>query len=244
MTKTVIILSWWMDSTTLLYKLINQWKEIHAISFDYWQKHKKELEYAKATCDKIWCSHSIVDLSNITKLISNSSLTSDQEVPEWHYAEENMKQTVVPNRNMIMASIAIGYAVNIWANEVALWVHAGDHAIYPDCRPEFIELLNQIWHIANFDPIKIYAPYVEWVDKWDIVIEWLWYWVDYALTWTCYKWEWSPCWKCGSCMERLLAFKKAIDNWYDNIWDTSYLTKELFWRYLQQAVDLDNNYNN
>lgn len=247
MKKSVVVLSGWMDSTTLLYKLLDQWKEVHAISFDYGQKHKKELEYAKATCDKVGCTHSIVDLSNITKLISNSSLTSDQEVPEWHYAEENMKKTVVPNRNMIMASIAIGYAVNIGASEVALWVHSGDHAIYPDCRPEFIDALNQVALISNFDPITIYAPYVSGIDKGDIVIEWLKYWVDYALTWTCYKWEWSPCGKCWSCMERLLAFKKARDNAStkdeeDSIRDTLYSSREVFDKYLQEAIELDEKY--
>ena len=244
--KTVIVLSGGMDSTTLLYKLIAEWKEVSAISFNYWQRHSKELVFAKKTCDKLGISHEIVDISNITNLISNSSLTSkDIDVPEWHYAEENMKKTVVPNRNMIMASIAIWYAVNIWANELALWVHAGDHAIYPDCRPEFIEALNQVSQIANFEPVTIYAPYVEWVDKGDIVIEGINLWVDYSLTWTCYKWLDEPCGKCWSCMERLLAFDKArkyFNN--DNIYDPVYSSKEEFEKNLDEAIQLDNSFNN
>lgn len=204
--KSVIILSGGMDSTTLLYKLLNQWKEVKAISFNYWQRHSIELERAKATCDKLWVDHTIVDLQSITKLISNSSLTSDMEVPEWHYEDENMKKTVVPNRNSIMANIAIWYAVNIWAEEVALWVHSWDHAIYPDCRPEFIDALDKLAQIANFQPVRIYAPYIN-SDKTWIIKDWIELWVDYSLTHTCYKWWEKACGKCGSCQERLEAFE-------------------------------------
>lgn len=132
MKKSVMILSWGADSTTILYKLIEEWKKPYALSFDYGQRHKLELQKAKATCEKLWVEHKIVDLTSLTELISNSSLTSDIKVAEGHYAEENMKSTVVPNRNMIMSSICIGYAVNIGASEIVLGVHAGDHDIYPD----------------------------------------------------------------------------------------------------------------
>ena len=140
--KTIIVLSGGLDSSTLLYKLINEGKEVKAISFNYGQRHSKELEYAAKTCAKLNIEHKIVDMIFLKELVSNSALTSDIAVPEGHYAGENMKQTVVPNRNMIMASIAIGWAVNEDFDEVALGVHAGDHAIYPDCRPEFIDALQ------------------------------------------------------------------------------------------------------
>lgn len=210
--KSIIILSGGLDSTTLLYKLLSEGKEVFAISFDYGQRHKKELLMANATCEKLGVSHKIVDLTCITDLISNSALTSDIDVPEGHYADENMKKTVVPNRNMIMASIAIGYAVNIGADEVALGVHAGDHAIYPDCRPEFIQSLRDISAIANYEAVKIYAPFL-FLSKGDIVKEGLFLNVDYSLTWTCYKGEELPCGKCGSCTERLEAF--AVNNSVD-----------------------------
>lgn len=208
MNKTVIVLSGGMDSTTLLYKLIDEGKQVVAISFDYGQRHKKELEMAKETCDKLKIPHRIIDLSCLKELISNSALTSDVAVPEGHYADENMKLTVVPNRNMIMASIAIGWAVNSDYDEVALGVHAGDHAIYPDCRPEFIDALRRIADISNFKSIKIYTPFL-YLSKGDIakvgkVLK-----VDYSLTLTCYNGESIPCGKCGSCVERKEAFEFA-----------------------------------
>jgi len=119
------------------------------ISFNYGQKHKKELYYAQSTASKMDLPHDIIDLSNITNLISNSSLTSDMEVPDGHYAEENMKATVVPNRNMIMMSIAAGVAVNEKARTIGIGVHAGDHFIYPDCRPKFISQMEQAILTAN-----------------------------------------------------------------------------------------------
>jgi 7-cyano-7-deazaguanine synthase len=206
--KTICVLSGGMDSTTLLYKLLSEKKEVEALSFNYGQRHKKELESAKATCQKLGVPHKVIDLSFLRELVSNSALTSDIEVPEGHYADETMKLTVVPNRNMIMASIAIGYAVNKDFDEVALGVHAGDHAIYPDCRPEFIGALNEIAQIANFKPIEIYTPFLE-IDKGDIAKIGKKLGVDYSLTWTCYKGLDKPCGKCGACQERKEAFEKA-----------------------------------
>ena len=206
--KTIIVLSGGLDSSTLLYKLINEGKEVKAISFNYGQRHSKELEYAAKTCAKLNIEHKIVDMIFLKELVSNSALTSDIAVPEGHYAGENMKQTVVPNRNMIMASIAIGWAVNEDFDEVALGVHAGDHAIYPDCRPEFIDALQNCATLANFKPIGIYTPFLN-IDKGDIAICGKELNVDYSLTWTCYAGREKPCGKCGSCVERLEAFQKA-----------------------------------
>lgn len=206
--KTVIILSGGMDSTTLLYKLIAEGKTVKAISFNYGQKHAIELESAKATCAKLGIEHKIVDMTFLKELVSNSALTGDIQVPQGHYEDETMKLTVVPNRNMIMASIAIGWAVNEDFDEVALGVHAGDHAIYPDCRPAFVEALNAIAQIANFKPIAIYAPFLN-IDKGDIAILGKELGVDYSLTHTCYEGTEVPCGKCGACQERAEAFAKA-----------------------------------
>jgi len=206
MKKSILILSGGLDSTTLLYKLLKEKKDVFVISFDYGQRHKKELEMAKLSCKKLSVDHKIVDVQSLRELISNSSLTSDNiEVPEESYQDESMRITVVPNRNMIFASIAIGYAVNIGADEIALGVHSGDHAIYPDCREEFIVALREVAKIANYKPIDVYAPFLN-STKGDIVKEGIEMGVDYSLTWSCYKGEEKPCGKCGSCQERKEAF--------------------------------------
>lgn len=207
-TSALVVVSGGMDSTTLLYKAVAEFRSVEAISFNYGQRHKKELKYAAKSCKALGINHTIVDLSSLTKLISNSSLTGDVAVPEGHYESENMKLTVVPNRNMIMASIAIGYAVNKKIDYVALGVHAGDHAIYRDCRPEFIEALAQIAKIANFQPVRIWTPLLN-IDKGDIAIMGKKLGVNYANSWTCYQGLDRPCLKCGACQERTMAFLKA-----------------------------------
>jgi len=208
MTKAICVLSGGMDSTTLLYKLLDEGKEVKAISFNYGQRHKRELEEAKKTCASLGVEHKIVELDFMRDLCSNSALTGDIDVPYGHYEAENMKQTVTPNRNMIMASIAIGWAVNEEFDEVALGVHAGDHAIYPDCRPMFINCLENIAQTANFRSIKIYTPFLN-IDKGDIAIEGKKLGVDYSSTHTCYEGREIPCGKCGADMERYEAFLKA-----------------------------------
>jgi 7-cyano-7-deazaguanine synthase len=204
----LVVCSGGMDSTTLLYKAVKEAKTVEAISFNYGQRHIKELEYVKKSCDKLGVKHTVVDVSQLTKLISNSALTGDIEVPEGHYESENMKLTVVPNRNMIMASIAIGYAVNKDIEWIGLGVHAGDRAQYPDCTPEFISALRKIAKIANYHPVKIWAPFL-FLDKGDIAIVGKKLNVDYSLSWTCYQGGDKPCMKCGSCNERTAAFVKA-----------------------------------
>lgn len=206
--KSIVVLSGGMDSTTLLYKLIAEGKEVKAISFNYGQKHVRELDVAAKTCAKLGVEHKIVDMTFLKSIVSNSALTSDIAVPEGHYEDESMKKTVVPNRNMIMASIAIGWAVNEDYDEVALGVHAGDHAIYPDCRPAFVEALSAISAVANFKAISIYTPYLL-LDKGDIALDGKALGVDYSLTHTCYNGTEIPCGKCGACQERAEAFAKA-----------------------------------
>lgn len=206
--KVVVIISGGMDSTTLLYDILGQTRDVKAISFNYGQKHSAELRQAAKTCESLAVPHKIIDISFIKELVSKSALTGDIEMPEGAYDGENMKLTVVPNRNMIMSAIAIGYAVNEEYDAIALGVHAGDHTIYPDCRPKFIEDLNEIAKIANFRPIEVYAPYLM-IDKGDIAAIGIKLGVDYSSTLTCYQGKYPPCGKCGSCQERAYAFKKA-----------------------------------
>lgn len=180
------------------------------LSFNYGQRHKKELEYAAITAKKLKAEHRIVDISNITDLISRSVLTDlTTEVPEGHYAAENMAQTVVPNRNSIMLSIAIGWAVNLEADTVAIAVHSGDHYVYPDCRPQFIKAQELTAIIGNegFLPsnFKLAAPWSH-LTKAHLVAIGRGLGVPFEDTWSCYKGGDRHCSKCGTCAERREAF--------------------------------------
>ena len=204
--KVLAVVSGGMDSVTMLHDLVAQGHEVSVVSFNYGQRHIKELEVAKRNADKLGLKHKVIDMAVMAQLLDNSALTGDTDVPEGHYEADNMKLTVVPNRNMIMASIAVGLAVNNGQEAVALGVHSGDHAIYPDCRPEFIKELNDVTQIANYEPIIILAPYID-KDKTSIIKRGLEIGVDYSKTWTCYKGLNKACGKCGSCQERLEAFR-------------------------------------
>ena len=203
--KVVVIFSGGMDSFTVLNLAVKQGLEVFALSFDYGQKHKKELDYAARACNILGVKHKVVDISAINQLIGGSSLTSDIEVAEGHYEEESMKSTVVPNRNMILLSMAVGYAVSISASKVYYGAHSGDHAIYPDCRPEFVHKMNDVCAIANYESVEIVTPYLD-VSKTAILTAGLEMGLDYNQTWTCYNGRKKACGKCGACQERLEAF--------------------------------------
>lgn len=203
--KVVVIYSGGMDSFTVLNKAMQQGYDVHAVSFNYGQRHSKELLYAQKVCEQHHIEHKIVDISSINQLIGGSALTDDIEVPQGHYEEESMKTTVVPNRNMIMLSMAVGYAVSIDAEAVYFGAHSGDHAIYPDCRTEFVDAMNEVCKIANYQAVEVRAPYLA-SSKIDILKEGLEMGLDYANTWTCYNGQEKACGKCGACQERLEAF--------------------------------------
>lgn len=204
--KVVVIYSGGMDSFTLLNKVLSEGKKAYCLSFNYGQKHSKELHYAQKVCDDLGLPHKVVDITAINQLLLGSSLTDDIEIPDGHYEEESMKSTVVPNRNMIMLSLAIGYAVSIKAEAVYYGAHGGDHAIYPDCRPEFVQKMHDVSMIANYEAVEIRAPYLH-ADKIEILKDGLGMGLDYGKTWTCYKGREKACGKCGACQERLEAFR-------------------------------------
>ena len=204
--KAVVIYSGGMDSRTVLEKAIHDDYDVHALSFNYGQRHSVELEYARRVTDKKGIIHKIIDISSINDLLQGSSLTGDIDIPEGHYEEESMKSTVVPNRNMILLSLSIAYAVSIGTDKVYYGAHAGDHAIYPDCRPEFLEKMNDVAAIANYEAVNIYAPYLD-GNKETILQDGFKMGVDYADTWTCYNGRQKACGKCGAWQERLEAFK-------------------------------------
>ena len=169
----VMAFSGGMDSTGLLMHLLADDFEVHTLSYDYGQKHKIELERAKANIqylskNNIQVSHKIVDLQSAMSVFYSALTTDDYEIPEGHYEEEQMKQTVVPNRNAIFASILYGFALSIALEKeqevkIALGVHSGDHTIYPDCRPEFYEALEKAFQVGNWDSDKVsfHLPYID-----------------------------------------------------------------------------------
>ncbi|MBI5413421.1 7-cyano-7-deazaguanine synthase QueC [Candidatus Peregrinibacteria bacterium] len=211
--KTVLVYSGGMDSTTLLYKLLAEGDTVLCLSFDYGQRHKKELLAARKICKKLKdagekVTHEIVDIKAIKGLMGGSSLTSKVAVPKGHYEDKNMKSTVVPNRNMVFLSLAIAAAVSRKFNRVAIAVHSGDHAIYPDCRPEFIKKMRAVSLVANYEKIDVYAPFLN-ISKAKIAKVGTKLGVPVEDTWTCYNGLKKPCEKCGACVEREEALKRC-----------------------------------
>jgi 7-cyano-7-deazaguanine synthase len=202
-----------MDSVVLAYFLKNQGYELSCLSFNYGQRHAKELGFAEQCAKDVRSPWHLVDLSTIQGLLPGSSLTdSSIEVPEGHFEAEIMKATVVPNRNAIMLSIAWGHAVAIGADVVAFGAHAGDHAIYPDCRPEFWEKIEAGFKSGNEGfgnpELRLYPPFIK-ITKADITKRGYDLGVNYAYTWSCYKGGEKHCGKCGTCVERKEAFELA-----------------------------------
>ncbi|KPP96855.1 7-cyano-7-deazaguanine synthase QueC [Marinobacter sp. HL-58] len=206
MTDTVVVIySGGMDSFTLLHLARARGYRVHALSFDYGQRHVRELDCAQRVCAELAIPHKVIDIRALAGVMAGSALTDDVAVPEGHYEEESMKATVVPNRNMILLSLATGYAVTAGAGAVWYGAHGGDHAIYPDCRPEFVEKMDAVCRVANYEPVGIEAPFMSY-DKSDILAEGVKLGLDYSKTWTCYNGREKACGRCGSCVERLEAF--------------------------------------
>lgn len=207
--KAIIIYSGGMDSFTLIndVHLQHYELELYALTFDYGQRHEKEIGYAKKVCKELNINHKIIDITSINELLQGSSLTTSEiEIPHGHYAADNMNITVVPNRNMILLSLAMGYAISIGVKNVFYGAHCGDHQIYLDCRPVFVEKMNEIAKIIDRNPIEIIVPYLDF-NKTDILRRGLEINLDYSNTWTCYEGKEKSCGKCGACIERLEAFR-------------------------------------
>ena len=171
--KAVAIVSGGIDSVTLAHLLTLEGFSMHLLSVDYGQRHLKELEYARLCAERLDANFAVADISGVGRLLKGSALTDDVAVPHGHYAATNMAITVGPNRNVILLSIAYGVAVVESAEVVATGVHAGDHFVYPDCRPKFIEAFDgmQKKAVEGFgdESLRLYAPFVKWT-KADIVV--------------------------------------------------------------------------
>lgn len=210
--NVVTIVSGGMDSVTLAYALANLGHVQHLVSFNYGQRHGIELMHARLAGQALGVEHTIIDLP-ITDLIDTNALTDPGiPVPDGHYAETTMAATVVPNRNMIMLSIAGAVAVAEEAGAVAIGVHSGDHFIYPDCRPAFIEAAQAALVVGNEGFVapnfRILAPFLD-RTKADIVTIGHGLRVPWTDTWSCYKGGTVHCGACGTCFERREAFKLA-----------------------------------
>lgn len=210
MSKAVVITSGGLDSTVLCYDAAQRFDELDLLSFDYGQRHRKELQYAKKTAEALGASWRKVDLRSVTSLLSGSALTDQSvSVPEGNYAAPSMAQTVVPNRNMIMLSVAIGAAVAGGADAVVAGMHAGDHPVYPDCRPEFVRGMDSLCRVANEgfvgSTFGVAAPFVD-ITKAEIVRLGEDLSVPFDQTWSCYVGGKVHCGRCGTCVERAEAF--------------------------------------
>ncbi|MBD3895189.1 7-cyano-7-deazaguanine synthase QueC [Halomonas sp. ML-15] len=204
--SAVVIYSGGMDSFTVLHRALREGQRVHALSFDYGQRHARELDVARHVCEGLAIPHQVIDIRAIHGLIDNSALTdASRDMPSGDYAADNLAATVVPNRNMILLSLAIAQAVNIGAPRVYYGAHGGDHVLYPDCRPAFVDAMNGVAAIANFEAVEIVAPYLR-RGKEEILADGLAMGLDYAETWTCYLGGELACGTCGSCRERLAAF--------------------------------------
>lgn len=204
--KSVVLLSGGLDSTTLTYYLEKEGRKVYPVIFYYKQKHDREVQAALATCSKLNLPCEVINLDVLSRL-APSALTRDSiAIPEGHYEAESMKATVVPNRNMVFLSLATSYAIGIGAEEVAYAAHSGDHTIYPDCRPEFIDRMSEAISLCDDSKISLVTPFKSFSKK-EILELGLGLGVDYSLTWSCYKGRRKACGKCGTCIERLEAFK-------------------------------------
>ena len=207
MKDSVLILSGGVDSVTLLYD--EQERIALAISFDYGSKHNaREIPFARLHCQRLGIRHITIPLDFMTTYFKSSLLEGGEEIPEGHYADDNMKSTVVPFRNGIMLSIAVGIAESNGLKYVMMANHGGDHTIYPDCRPEFVDAFDKAAEAGTFVNVHLRSPYTN-ITKADIARRGKALGIDYSETWSCYKGGEHHCGKCGTCVERREAFAEA-----------------------------------
>jgi 7-cyano-7-deazaguanine synthase len=208
-----VIASGGLDSTTLVYYLRSQGSRMRLLSFDYGQRHRKELESACQVAEALDLPHCVLDLRPVGALLAGSALTDPgADVPDGHYTDESMRATVVPNRNALMLDVAVGVAVANGCDAVAFGAHGGDHAIYPDCRPEFVDAFTAAARLGNkgflVPEFQVYAPFLP-LSKTDIVRLGARCGVPFERTWSCYRGGTRHCGRCGTCTERREAFHQA-----------------------------------
>ena len=208
-TKVVVLVSGGMDSVSALYEAHQKYTVVGAVSFDYGSKHNhKEIPFAALHCQKLGIPHRTIALDFVNQLFKSDLLQSGGAIPDGHYEELTMKQTVVPFRNGIMLSIAGGYAESIEANGLVIAAHSGDHAIYPDCREDFMKSMGDAVRLGTYAAVEILRPFIH-NTKAEIARRGHELGVDFAQTWSCYKGGKIHCGTCGTCVERREAFQLA-----------------------------------
>ena len=207
MKDSIIVLSGGMDSTTLLYEF--QSRIALAVSFDYGSNHnRRELAFAALHCERLGIKHLIIPLDFIHQYFHSSLLSGANTVPEGNYNDENMRSTVVPFRNGIMLAVAAGLAEDNGLQQIMMANHAGDHAIYPDCRPSFVQAMDHAVQAGTYNGVRLFTPYTD-LTKADIARRGKALGIDYSETWSCYKGGEHHCGKCGTCTERIDALREA-----------------------------------
>lgn len=207
--KVVVLVSGGMDSVTALYEAAEEHEVVGGLSFDYGSKHNhREIPFAKLHCDWLSVPHEVIELGFVNNLFESDLLQSGGEIPEGHYAEDNMKKTVVPFRNGIMLAIACGFAESREAEGLVIAAHSGDHAIYPDCREPFMKAMADAMRFGTYAEISLVRPFID-LDKTAIAARGAELGVDFGQTWSCYKGGEIHCGKCGTCVERREAFQLA-----------------------------------
>ena len=192
-----------------------RWRFALAVSFDYGSKHNaREIAYAKLHCNRLGIKHMILPLDFIGKYFRSDLLIGGGEIPEGSYDDGNMRSTVVPFRNGIMLAVAAGLAESYGLDTLLIANHSGDHAIYPDCRPEFIAAFDQAVRAGTYEGIRVVSPYCD-ITKRDIALRGHALGIDYAETWSCYKGGERHCGKCGTCTER----KEALEGFDTTIYE-------------------------
>jgi 7-cyano-7-deazaguanine synthase len=208
-TKVVVLISGGMDSVTAFYEARQHYDVSGALSFDYGSKHNhKEIPFAQWHCQKFSIPHRVIKLDFVGQLFKSDLLQSGGAIPDGHYEELTMKQTVVPFRNGIMLSIAGGYAESIEANGLVIAAHSGDHAIYPDCREDFMKAMGDAIRLGTYAAVEIIRPFIS-DTKAGIARKGAELGVDFSKTWSCYKGKDKHCGSCGTCVERREAFQLA-----------------------------------
>ena len=207
--KSLVLLSGGMDSVTALYHARRDHEVVGAVSFDYGSKHNsRELPFAVEHAELLEIPHTIIPLEFMARYFASDLLQTGAPVPEGHYEEQSMKKTVVPFRNGIMLSIAAGLAESKEAEGIVIAAHAGDHAIYPDCREEYMSAQARAIELGTYANIRVLRPFIG-MSKSEIVLRGVELGVDFARTWSCYVGGNIHCGRCGTCVERREAFLLA-----------------------------------
>jgi 7-cyano-7-deazaguanine synthase len=207
--KAVVLVSGGMDSVTALYHTADMFDLVAAVSFDYGAKHNdREIPFAAVHCRKLRVRHEVISLAFIDQLFTSDLLKSGGEVPDGHYEESTMRQTVVPFRNGIMMAIVAGFAESIGAQGLVIAAHSGDHAIYPDCREDFMTSMGEAIRLGTYEQVEVIRPFIR-MNKAEIAKRGKELGVDYSLTWSCYRGGDLHCGTCGTCVERREAFMVA-----------------------------------